>query len=567
MNRLRAVFNWNTPALFDKENPLCDFLNFFNVTLMSLLVIVDLLSSVVVVEQMQGYLEIDDTRTAWIAKAFFFSSALAPLFSIYAANKYGYKFMLFLGHIIFSIGSIGTGFSTNYYEVLFFRALGGMGGGIVLTVSLNIITITVPERLRTVAVTAFTNLFFGGGIATGLLLGGYFGQMGYWRAIFFINLYLSLPTLLLTWILIPETPKLKLKPYDFFGFFCIAVFFLTLLFVVTQAKAPWNTLGWRSPFIVGCYLVLLISFVAFLLHTHRNDQALVDIKLFMSANFFIGSLGLIVIGFMIFGVTIELMGILQNIYLYEYWMVGKFVCVVGFIYLVFGVVTTRPFPPDLTALFYFIRTAPDHLQLLCASKYHHPKRAEPNRVAARHPVGRDCPRDRPLDGPGAFPVCPNRRVPRRCAPHLFQADGRHLWQLPDRDDRGHQNALPRASFWGASEHLLGPFSQLFYGTKQTYYRRDWAGNYLGHKQTADLIIQGIVGQAEIASLNDAITILGIATLVIAILITGLMIYCAYWGYSSHSHLETEKRAEKIPKWRLDMNYRVGRQQKRNSLCI
>ena len=415
-----------------------------------------------------------------------------------------------------------------------------MGGGIVLTVSLNIITITVPDRLRTVAVTAFTNLFFGGGIATGLLLGGYFGQMGYWRAIFFINLYLSLPTLLLTWILIPETPKLKLKPYDFFGFFCIAVFFLTLLFVVTQAKAPWNTLGWRSPFIVGCYLVLLISFVAFLLHTHRNDQALVDIKLFRSANFFIGSLGLIVIGFMIFGVTIELMGILQNIYLYEYWMVGKFVCVVGFIYLVFGVVTTvlsRLISPRFFILF--------GLLLIIYSSFAHQNitiQSEPSQIGwllAIRSVGI------------ALVIGP---LTAQALSPFAQIDACHAVALLTFFRQ--MAATFGSSLIAMIVAIRMPYHALRFGEQVNIYSARFhnyfmelnrhitegigQGNYLGHKQTTDLIIQGIVGQAEIASLNDAITILGMATVVIALLISGLMIYCAYWGYSSHSHLETEK---------------------------
>ena len=181
---MNAIFDWKNPRMFDCCNPICIWLNVFNVTLVSMLVIIDLLSSVIVGSQIQGYLAIDDTRAVWIAKTFFFASALAPLFSNYAANRFGYKKLLFLGNVIFSIGAIGTGFSTNYYEILFFRFLGGLGGGMVMTVSLNIITITVPQSLRTLAVTAYTNLFFGGGIAIGLLLGGYFGQEGTWRLVF-----------------------------------------------------------------------------------------------------------------------------------------------------------------------------------------------------------------------------------------------------------------------------------------------------------------------------------------------------------------------------------------------
>lgn len=124
---MNSIFDWKNPRLFDPSNPLCVWLNVFNVTLISMLVIIDLLSSVIITSQMQGFLAVDDTRTQWIGKVFFFASALAPLYSIHAANLYGYKRMLFIGNVIFSIGAIGTGFASNYIETLIFRSLGGMG--------------------------------------------------------------------------------------------------------------------------------------------------------------------------------------------------------------------------------------------------------------------------------------------------------------------------------------------------------------------------------------------------------------------------------------------------------
>lgn len=539
MNHLKAIFNWKHPCLSDPNNPVSVWLHLINVTFISMLVIIDLLSSVVITEQMQGFLEIDSTRTEWIGKSFFFASALAPLYSIHMANLYGYKRMLFLGNVIFSIGAIGTGFAPNYIAMLFFRFLGGMGGGIVMAVSLNIINHTVPENERRTAITAYNNLYFGLGIFLGLLLGGYFGQAGEWRLVFLMNMCFSLPTLLLTWILIPETDPIKVRPYDFFGFFCILVFFLTLLLLVTQAKAPWNTLGFRSPFIHGCYFVMLITLAAFLLHSYRNPCALIDLNLFSRVRFCISCAGLIIVGLMVFGVTIELMIILQNDFQYEYWVLGKFVSVVGLIYLLCGIITTLFSKMIYPRVFIFIG-----LILIAISCFLH------QLITIQSPPSQI----------GALIVLRSVGIGLVLGP----ITGLALAPFDNKLDVSHAAALATffrqmGATFGSSIialiiQLRTPYHTLRFGESVDIYAASFRryyhefnirlseaigqGQYLGQKQSHELIADQIRSQAEIASLNDAIFILGFATIAIGVLMVALTLgrfYCTLTEKNKIAH--------------------------------
>ncbi len=340
MSTLKETFCWRKPLLFDSCSPLCIWLNVINVTVMSMLAIVDLLSSVIILTEMQGALAIDNNLTQWLVKSFFFASALMPLCSIHFAEKYGYKLALFLGNILFSIGAIGSGLATGFYVMIFFRSLAGVGGGIMMSISLNLINYTVPEKSRADAITAYTNLYFGFGIAVGVLLGGYIGQTLHWRYLFLMNLYLSLPTLLLTWILIPETEKKQIPRYNFFGFACLSLFFFALLMIVMEAKAPWNTMGWYSPFIKWCVVACFVTLGSYILNSLTSKHPLIHHELFKHLRFWIGCIGLIIVGFMVFGPTLVMVGYLESIYLYQRLTIGYLVSIVGFMYLLFGVATT-----------------------------------------------------------------------------------------------------------------------------------------------------------------------------------------------------------------------------------
>lgn len=523
MNHLKAIFNWKNPYLFDSCSQVCIWVNVFNLTLISMLAIIDLLSSVVVDSQIQGALSIDNTRAVWIGKSFFFAAAMAPLYCLHAANKYGFKLILFLGNIIFSIGAIGTGFATEYYEMLIFRSLSGVGGGIVMTVSLNLINTFVSEKERTLAITAYNNLFFGFGIAVGLLVGGYIGQKGEWRYLYLMNLYFSLPTLLLTWIFIPETERIKMKRYDFIGLFSIGTFFLTLLFVVTQAKAPWNTLGWHSEFIHICYVILLFSALIFFFNYSLNPHPVVDLTLFKKLRFCMGILGLITVGFMVFGITIALIGILQNIYLYERWMIGKFVSVVGFIYLFFGALTTAL--SSLVQPRWFILSGLVIISVSCFIHQNITILSTPwqiGGVLALRSVGIAIVLG-PLTVQALSPFT-NEKSMRAVALVIFSRQ-------------------MAATFGSALIDLIiaerQPFHSLTFGEQvdihsaryQQYnkslslYLSEYKGQgaYLSSKQAKDMILQWIKDQATIASLNDAVYILGWLTLIFFCLIFGMIL--------------------------------------------
>ncbi|MGA8164834.1 MAG: MFS transporter [Waddliaceae bacterium] len=338
MSFLKELFNWKQPKLYNPEHWICDWLIVFTLTILSTYVIFDLVVTFVLLTEIQGYLMIDDTKSAWIGKAFFFMNAFAPLYAVYLAKTQGFKLLLFVGTVLFFFGSILTGFATNYTVMLVFRSIGGAGGGIILANSLGMISHAIPETMRNRALTVYSNIFFGLGIASALLVGGYIGQLYHWRAAYTGNLYAVIPFLLWILLFLPETEKIKLPPYDFLSLFSLATFFFCLLLIVTQAKAPWNTMGWHSTFIIGCGLCGLLALIIFAIATLTVETPLVNVHLFRHLRYSIGCLGIVIVGFMVFGGTVVMISLLETVYLFERLTIGWFVGMIGFIYLLFGII-------------------------------------------------------------------------------------------------------------------------------------------------------------------------------------------------------------------------------------
>ena len=253
--------SWNSPPLYHPTHPLWKFAVIATVTLGGMMVLMDLLGSAMVMTQFQGYLSVDYDKIIWAARGVLFTLAVTPLFGLRLGRRFGTKKIFFVGLLLFLIGTTTTALATSYPVFMACRIFGAVGGGLISSLGLPIINQTITDvKNRRPIVAAYSSISFGLGIAFGLIMGGYYGQQADWRMVFISTWYSIPPLMLATWLFFPETPRKKQPPYDIFSFMSITLFFLALLFVVTQVKAEWNTLAWNSNFIISCEIVSLFAF-------------------------------------------------------------------------------------------------------------------------------------------------------------------------------------------------------------------------------------------------------------------------------------------------------------------
>ncbi|MGW0396193.1 MFS transporter, partial [Streptomyces sp. NPDC003042] len=139
-----------------------------------------------------------------VISAYAVASAGFLLFGGRAADLVGRRRVLAAGLALYAGAALVGGLATGPVMLLVARAVQGLGGALVFPTTLALINITFVEgRVRNRALG-----IWGGagaaGLVIGVLLGGVLTHAFGWEAVFFVNVLLALPALLLAFVLIPK---------------------------------------------------------------------------------------------------------------------------------------------------------------------------------------------------------------------------------------------------------------------------------------------------------------------------------------------------------------------------
>ena len=96
------------------------------------------------------------------------------------------------------------------------------------------------------------------------MLGGYLSDNFDWHIIFTINVPVGALCLIATWIIQREYRTERRRSDSIAGFHSLAIFLSFLLVAFSSGNAQWNTGGWTSDFMMICYALAFLGFVAFM---------------------------------------------------------------------------------------------------------------------------------------------------------------------------------------------------------------------------------------------------------------------------------------------------------------
>lgn len=219
------------------------------------------------------------TDVQWVVESYGLFLGALILAGGSAGDLYGRRRIFVVGVAIFAIASALCGIAQSVQQLIYARAVQGVGAALLTPGSLGLISASFPQQERGRAIgtwSGFTSMT----MAFGPVLGGWLIEHASWRWIFFINLPLALAVIVISQWHVPES-RGATKRLDLLGAILVTLALGGLVFGLVESPR----LGWTNLSVAASLIVALICLVAFLFIEARSPNPMVPLGLFRSTTF------------------------------------------------------------------------------------------------------------------------------------------------------------------------------------------------------------------------------------------------------------------------------------------
>jgi EmrB/QacA subfamily drug resistance transporter len=247
------------------------------------MVVLDSVVVITALPRMQRDLHADLASLQWTLTAYNIAFAAGIITAAALGDRFGRRRVFNIGLALFTAASAACALAPDVSALIAARTVQGLGGAIVLPLSLTILTTAFPAERRGMIVGVYGGLA-GLAVAMGPIVGGAVTQGIDWHWIFWINVPIGVVALPLAMRLLPESHGVP-ERLDLPGVALLTGSVVAIVWGLVRAGQT----GWTSPEIVGCLVSGAALLLAFTVWEQRVSAPMVPLRLFRSRVFAIGN--------------------------------------------------------------------------------------------------------------------------------------------------------------------------------------------------------------------------------------------------------------------------------------
>ncbi|AKA69081.1 MDR family MFS transporter [Clostridium scatologenes] len=276
---------------------------------------------------------------SWVFSLYLLTSAISTPIYGKLSDLYGRKNILSIGIIIFLIGSFLCGLSGNMYQLIFFRAVQGLGAGSIFTVTYTIVgdVFTLEERGK---VQGWLGTVWGIASLIGPFLGGFLIDNLSWHWIFFINIPFGIFSIILIQKNLVEKFEKKKHKIDYAGAMVLSLAIMALLYLfLSMGKSE----GVSLYIITMCVIATIVFFIAFYFIEKKAGEPIIPFDIFTKTNIIVNIISFLISAFLM-GIDAYMPIYIQNVLGFKPTIAGIALAPMSLSWLISSVVLAKAIP-------------------------------------------------------------------------------------------------------------------------------------------------------------------------------------------------------------------------------
>ncbi|GAE36586.1 MDR family MFS transporter [Halalkalibacter akibai] len=228
------------------------------------------------VPQLMTVFSADAVATGWVITIFMVTMGMTVPVTGYLGDRFGKKKLYVIGLAIFIIGSILGTLSWNLSSLIVFRGLQGIGGGIMMPLSMALIFEAFPRKERGLA-TGVWGISAMMAPTIGPTFGGFILETMNWKYLFLVNVPFGLIGLWFALRYLPKTGSNTKVTFDRYGFVTITLGVGAVLYALGRMSELSHLTEPLNLLLVALGIGLIYVFVQI---ERKVEQPLLDLTLF-----------------------------------------------------------------------------------------------------------------------------------------------------------------------------------------------------------------------------------------------------------------------------------------------